>query len=112
MNNRERIRERYLRDDIPRRLSGLAASLGRIASSARQATGAAATAAALEESQCLIEWTAADMSPEIAETFVDIQALLALWRIAWDEAQQSALQRSLLAAQAKQWSDQALRYVI
>ncbi len=86
--------------------------MGRVASSARQATGGEATAAALEESQYLIEWTAADTPPEMAETLADLQVLLALWRMAWDEVQQSVLQRSLLAVQAKQWSDQVLRYVM
>ena len=40
VRNRERIQERYLRDALPVRLAGLAADLGRVASSARHATGA------------------------------------------------------------------------
>ena len=55
MNNREHIRERYLRDPLPLRLAGLAADLARVASSTRRATGGAATSAMLEESQFLIE---------------------------------------------------------
>ena len=43
---------------------------------------------------------------------VNLQAMLALWRRAWPEVQHSQLQRSLLAAQAKQWSDQVLRYAM
>jgi hypothetical protein len=42
MTNRDRIRERYLKDALPVRLAGLAADLSRVASSARRATGAAA----------------------------------------------------------------------
>lgn len=111
MRNRECIRERYLRDALPQRLAGLAADLGRVASSARHATGGAAAAAMLEESQYLIEWTAADALVEVAEELVNLQALLALWRRAWPEAQHSPLQRSLLAVQAKQWADQVMRHV-
>ena len=111
MRNRERIRERYLRDALPLRLSGLAADLGRVASSARRATGAEAVAALLEESQHLIEWTAAEAPVEMAEELVNLQVLLALWRRAWPEAQSSSLQRSLLAVQAKQWADQVMRHV-
>ncbi len=111
MNNRERIRERYLRDALPVRLAGLAADLGRLASSARHETGGAAAAAMLEESQYLIEWTAAEAQVELAGELVDMQALLALWRRAWPEAQHSSLQRSLLAVQAKQWADQIMRHV-
>jgi len=111
VRNRERIQERYLRDALPMRLAGLAADLGRVASSARHATGGAAAAAMLEESQYLIEWTAAEAPVELAAELVDLQALLALWRRAWPEAQHSALQRTLLAVQAKQWADQVMRHV-
>jgi hypothetical protein len=110
MNNLERIRERYLRDPLSRRLLGLAADLSRVASSARRATGAEATAAMLEESQHMIEWTAAEAPVEVAEELVDLQVLLALWRRAWPEMQHSPLQRSLLAVQAKQWTDQVMRH--
>jgi hypothetical protein len=34
----ENLRERFLRDPLPRRLGGLAATLGRISSSARKST--------------------------------------------------------------------------
>ncbi len=111
MRNRERIRARYLRDPLPMRLAGLAADLSRVASSARHATGGAAVAAMLEESQYLIEWTAAEAPVELAEELVDLQAMLALWRLAWPEAQHNALQRSILAVQAKQWADQIMRHV-
>lgn len=111
MRNRERMRERYLQDPLPVRLAGLAADLSRVASSARRATGAEAAAAMLEESQYLIEWTAADAPVEVAEELVNLQVLLALWRRAWPEAQHSPVQRSLLAVQAKQWADQVMRYV-
>ena len=111
MKNSERIRERYLRDALPLRLAGLAADLGRVASSARRATGGKAVAAMLEESQYLIEWTAGEAPAEVAEELVNLQVLLALWRRAWPEAQHSPLQCSLLAVQAKQWADQVMRHV-
>lgn len=110
MRNSERIRERYLKDALPVRLAGLAADLSRVSSSARRATGEAAVLALLEESQYMIEWTAADTPAEMAEDLVNLQVLLALWRRAWPEAQHSSLQRSLLAVVAKQWSDQVMRY--
>lgn len=110
MRNRERIRERYLKDVLPVRLMGLAADLGRVASSARRATGAEAVATMLEESQHFIEWTAAEAPIEVAEDLVNLQVLLALWRRAWPDAQGSPLQRSLLAVQAKQWADQVMRH--
>lgn len=111
MKNRERIRERYLRDTLPVRLAGLATDLSRVASSARRATGSEAVAAMLEESQYFIEWTAAEAPVEVAEELVNLQVMLALWRRAWPEAQHSPVQRSLLATQAKQWADQVMRHV-
>ncbi len=109
MKNSDRIRVRFLQDALPVRLIGLAANLGRTASSARRATGAEAVAALLEESQYLIEWTAADAPIEVAEELVNLQIMLALWRRAWPDAQKSPVQSSLLAVQAKQWADQVMR---
>jgi len=110
MINKERKRERFLRDPLPVRLAGLAADLARVSSSARHESGTESVAMMLEESQYFIEWTAAVVEPEIAGELVDIQLLVALWRKAWPEAQLSRTQRTLLSVQAKKWSDQILRY--
>ena len=110
MNNRERKKQRYLRDPLPLRLAGLAADLARISSSARRTSGGSSVEEMLEESQYYIEWTAAEAEPEVAAELVDIQILLALWRKAWPEAQHSVTQRTLLSVQAKKWSDQVLDY--
>jgi hypothetical protein len=108
MKNRERIRERFLRDALPVRLAGLAADLSRVASSARRANGGAATLAMLEESQYFIEWIAAEVDPEVGEELVNLQVMLALWRRAWPEVEKSQTQRALLSVQSKQWSDWVL----
>jgi len=110
MKNPERIQERYLRDPIAIRLAGLAADLGRIASSARHPTGSASVVEMLKESRHFIEWTAAEAETEIAAELVDIQIMLSLWLKAWPEAQHNQAQRTLLSLQAKKWSDQVLAY--
>ena len=110
MKNLERIKNRYLKDPWPTRLAGLAADLGRVSSSARHAAGSESVAQMLEESQYFIEWTAAELEPEIAAELVKIQVMIALWRNAWPEAQQSPRQRTILSAQTKIWADQILRY--
>ena len=110
MINRERKRERYLRDPLPIRLAGLAADFERIASSARHPGGSASVVEMLEESQYYIEWTAAEAEPEIAGELVDIQRMIVAWRRAWPEAQHSPAQRVLLSVQAKIWADQVLEY--
>lgn len=109
MKNLERIRTRFLRDPLPVRLGGLAADLARVASSARHATGGAATLAMLEESQYFIEWTAAEVAPEVGEELVNLQVMLALWWRAWPDSQYSQTQRTLLSVQAKQWSDRVMQ---
>jgi hypothetical protein len=80
MINRERKKERYLREPVPLRWAALAADLGRIASSARHTSGSASVADMLEESQYYIEWTATETEPDVAAELVDIQRLIALWR--------------------------------
>jgi hypothetical protein len=110
MENLLRIKERYMRDDLPRRLGGLAANLARISSSARHSGGAESVARMLEESRYFIEWTAAETEPEVAAELVDIQMMLSLWRSAWPEAQHNHLQRTLLSFSAKKWADRVLQY--
>jgi hypothetical protein len=110
VKNKERIRERYLRDPLPTRLAGLASTLSKVSSSARRESAAEVVVDLLEEGQYFIEWTAAEAEPEIAGDLVNIQVMLSLWRNAWPEAQHSRPQRSILSVQAKLWSDQVLRY--
>jgi hypothetical protein len=110
MINRERKRERYLRDPLPIRLAGMAADFERIASSARHPSGTVSVVEMLEESQYYIEWTAADTEPQVAGELVDIQRMVAAWRRAWPEAQNNLAQRTLLSVQAKKWADQVLDY--
>lgn len=108
--NKEKLRERFLRDPLPRRLGGLAATFGRISSSARESSDAVHVARLLEEAKYLIEWTAADAEPEIAAELVSMQTMINLWLKAWGKASQSREQRTLLSVQAKQWSDRAVDF--
>jgi hypothetical protein len=110
LKNRERKRERYLKDPLPIRLAGLAASLARITSSSRRPTGGEAVEELLEECQYYIEWTAAEAEPEIAGELVNIQILISLWRKIWENAQHYQTHRTLLSVQSKIWSDQVLGY--
>ena len=110
MKNKQKLHERFMRDPLPRRLGGLAATLGRIASSARESSDPAQVARLLEEAKYLIEWTAADTDPEIAVELVAMQRLIVLWQKAWIKTEITSEQRTLLATQAKQWSDQALGF--
>ena len=108
--NKEKLRERFLRDPLPRRLGGLAATLGRISSSARKSTDPNVVSNLLDEAKHLIEWTAAEAEPETAAELVQMQTMITLWQRAWDEASQNPQQRLLLSMQAKDWSDKAVDF--
>ncbi|MBN1449968.1 MAG: hypothetical protein JW963_03060 [Anaerolineales bacterium] len=110
MKNKEKLRERFLRDPLSRRLGGLAATLGRISSSARKSTDPTIVTNLLDEAKHLIEWTAADTEPETAAELVRMQTMITLWQRAWDEASQNPKQRVLLSVQAKGWSDKAVDF--
>ena len=110
ITNREKLRERFLRDPLPRRLGGLAATFGRVSSVARKSSDPTNVARLLEEAKYMIEWTAADAEPEIAAELVTMQTLVNLWLRAWDSASQHKEQRTLLSVQAKHWSDRTLDF--
>jgi hypothetical protein len=110
MRNKEKLRERFLRDPLPRRLGGLAATLGRVSSVARKSSDPTNVARLLEEAKYLIEWTAAETEPEVAAELVSMQTQINLWLRVWDQASQHRAQRTLLSVQAKHWSDRALDF--
>jgi hypothetical protein len=110
MMDKEKLRQRFLRDPLPRRLGGLAATLGRISSSARNSSDPTIVASLLDEAKHLIEWTAAEAEPEIAAELVRIQTNLTLWQHAWGESSKNQQQRTLLSVQAKGWSDKAIDF--
>ncbi len=103
-----KLRERFLRDPLPRRLGGLAATLGRISSSARKSTDPEIVLHLLDEAKHLIEWTAADTDPETAAELIQMQTMITLWQHIWNDTCQSPKQRTLLSVQAKNWSDKAV----
>lgn len=76
MIDKERKRARFLRDPLLRRLGGLAATLGRIASSARASNDPSVVRALLQEAKYYIEWTVAETEPETAAELVSIQTLI------------------------------------
>lgn len=110
MKDAEKLRERFLRDPLPRRLGGLAATLGRISSSARNSTDPSIVFNLLDEAKHLIEWTAAEAEPDAAAELVRMQTLITLWQGAWNDASQNPRQRVLLSVQAKDWSDKAVDF--
>ena len=109
MTDREKLKQRFMRDPLERRLGGLAATLARISSSARNSESPVIVENLLDEAKRLIEWTAADTEAETAAELVQIQRLITLWQKSWESAYKEKSQRILLATQAKEWSDKTLQ---
>ena len=110
MKNKEKLKKRFLQDSLPRRMGGLAATLGRISSSARNSNNPEVVTDLLDEAKHLIEWTAAEVEIETAAELVRMQRLITLWLSAWRENSENHSQRILLSVQAKDWSDRAIDF--
>ncbi len=104
-------RERYLQQDIPTRLGGLAADLARVVSASR-IPALEAVRDLVAESRAFVEWSAPVLLPdrvEDAARLVEIQRGLTHWYFNWHAVQNDITQRAKLAEQAQQWSDEVLK---
>lgn len=102
------IRERYMRDELPVRLGGLAANLSRIKSfSANEASGDT-VASLIDESKMFIEWTASQAEINVAAKLVELQLQLALWQLQWQNIWTDSAKRIQVAEQSGAWSKQVL----
>lgn len=108
MKDWTQIRERYLRDDLPIRLGGLAANLSRIKSFSANEASNAVVESLIDESKMFIEWTAAHTEVNTAEKLVELQIQLARWQLQWKTIWSDASKRSQVAEQSSAWSKQVL----
>src|SRR5438045_3552923 len=102
------VRDRYMRDDLPTRLGGLAANLARVSSFSKNPVNQQAVHGLLDESKYFIEWTAAEAEVETAAQLVDLQIQLATWQHAWDRIWVDEAQRATVSDQARAWSERIL----
>ncbi len=109
MSNLATIRERYLRDDLPVRLGGLAANLARVKSFSRHPGHLEPVNSLLNESKYFIEWTAPAATSEVQAELVELQIQLALWQQRLLTIWSDAAQRQELADQASAWSQRVLQ---
>jgi len=109
VTDNEKLKQRFLRDPLERRLGGLAATLARISSNARNSESTIIVENLLDEAKHFIEWTAADTDAETVAELVQIQQLITLWKKSWKTAVHDKTQRILLSTLAKEWSDKALQ---
>ena len=102
------IRERYMKDELPVRLGGLAANLSRIKSFSANESSREAVASLIDESKMFIEWTAAQADINTAAIMVDVQIQLALWQIRWELIWPDSAERKQIAERSGFWSKQIL----
>jgi hypothetical protein len=102
------IRDRYMRDELPVRLGGLAANLSRIKSFSANENSRETVASLIDESKMFIEWTAAQAEINTAAVMVDVQVQLALWQVRWERIWSDPVQRKQIAEQSGNWSKQIL----
>ena len=100
MKDVTRLRERFLRDGLDRRLGNIASSLLRLNGWLRMARDPQAMVDLMRETATMIEW----MGDDATEDFVNIQRELCRWRRIWPLAPA----HSLLAFRARQMSDRVL----
>ncbi|MEC4812128.1 MAG: hypothetical protein SAK29_02430 [Scytonema sp. PMC 1069.18] len=98
---------RFQRDDIPTRLGNLASNLARIKSFSNIAH-IEAVSSVVYETKWFIEWTAAEIEPELAEELVNIQVQLARWELDWDKIWSDNNARTQVAELALLWSGRVL----
>jgi hypothetical protein len=108
MKDWTQIRARYVRDDLPVRLGGLAANLNRIKSFSANEASQAVVESLIDESKMFIEWTAAQVDVNTAEKLVDMQIQLARWQLQWKIIWPDASKRNQVAEQSALWSKQVL----
>jgi hypothetical protein len=102
--------ESFTKESPARQLGALAATLGRIASSAQKETRAKAIIPMLDECLQFIEWTIKNQPEPANKELSDLSIFLKLWRDSWEHAQTNENLRKILSLQTKKWSEQILEY--
>ncbi len=103
-----RIKERYLRDDLPVRLGNLAANLARVSVFLTNPANHSAVDSLLTESKFFIEWSAAETEVEVAAELIEMQVQIARWQIRLTSILSDPAQQVQVAEQARQWSNRVL----
>jgi hypothetical protein len=98
----------FIKESPARQLGALAATLGRIASSAEKTARTKAIIPMLDECLQFIEWTLSNQPDKAERELAEISVMLKLWRDSWEYAQANELLRALLSIQSKKWSEQIL----
>jgi hypothetical protein len=108
MRDWQALKERYLRDELPKRMGNLASNLARIKSRCQNTANGEMVESLLQESKLFIEWTAKDAEIEIAAELVELQIQLACWQYSWGRIWEDAEQRISVGEEGRIWSEKVL----
>lgn len=108
MNDLERKKLRYLRDEPGVRLGGIAANLARVRSFGKNPNNADLVRSLLGESRFFIEWVAADVELEVAVELLDLQREITRWLYRWQQVWESEVERQQVVERSQFWSDRLL----
>lgn len=108
MQDWQKIQTRYMQDELPIRLGGLAANLSRVKSFGSNDDNQMAVESLLEESKFFIEWTAKEVEIETAGELAELQIQLAVWTYSLDRIWQNLNQRQEIIKQSSHWSQKVL----
>jgi hypothetical protein len=101
MSNLEIIKKRFLKEDLTKRLGGIASNLARLKSFSQMPNNKKAISDLIEESKFFIEWTAPEASLDIQQELINIQRQLALY-------QYSGKQKEIVRS-ADKWAQRILK---
>jgi hypothetical protein len=108
MNNLAERKERYLQDEVPIRLGGLAANLARVKSFSSNLANQEAVFSLFEESKHFIEWTANETEIETSVELIELQLQIAIWQRQWQKIWVNEESRNSVASASAEWSKRVL----
>jgi hypothetical protein len=108
MKNLAERKERFMRDELPIRLGGLAANLARVLSASRNSLNKDVVFSLFEESKFFIEWTAGETSLETAVELIEVQLQLAVWQLGLQSIWDDEDRRNEMAALSASWSNRII----
>jgi hypothetical protein len=97
----------FQRENTSLRLGHIASNLGRLRTFCHSSYEKGVLGV-MQETKDFIEWTAAEIEPELAEELVNIQVQLASWEITWSNIWSDEKKRQELATTADTFSQRVL----
>ena len=106
--NLDKAKRRFLQDDVPTRIGGIAANLARVSSFSRNPANRDVVHDLLVESKYFIEWCAPEAPLDKAARLVELQIQLAVWQSDWQFIWEDRSKREWVSVESRKWSDEML----